>query len=308
MLIAFVHTGKSFLPGIQAYSSFFSTFGIKTMSVLKKDLGQIQPDVEWHFMGTHYKKKHPSTIIIHEYASASTPPFMDFKNVVKRSFNLQPHFRIFLNQFVKEKFRFEDTIPFGYRDLGVSNDFINASSVHKNFEKEFDFIYCGSTNYDLKIEKLLNHFTTILKGKSILLLSKNYKHLIQKYKKAENILFAGPVPQSEVPSYLMKSRFAINYKPDIEPHNRQSVTKLIEYAASKIPVITSDFAWVRQFHQQYGGEYFYLKEDLSNFTWENINKFQYSFPDLSELTWESRIIKSGILEFLSIKFPGTEWK
>jgi glycosyltransferase involved in cell wall biosynthesis len=308
--IAFIHPGKSFLPGIQAYCNFFSTYGVETKVVLKKNLKAIQPDVEWHFMGTHIKKKHASAIVIHEYASASIPPFTKFKNAIKRKLNVQPDYRIFLNEFVKEKFAFEDSIPFGYRDLGISKDFLDAPywQTTDGIEKEFDFIYSGSTSKELNIQKLLNHFSAQFKDKSILILSKNYQHLREKYKEQRNICFEGPVPQSQVPKYLLKSRFAINYKPNIEPHNRQTVTKLIEYAACKIPVITSDFAWVRQFHKQYGGEYFYLKDDLSNFTWKNINQFEYSFPDLSALTWESQIKKSGVLDFLSSKFPELHWK
>jgi hypothetical protein len=49
-----------------------------------------------------------------------------------------------------------------------------------------------------------------------------------------------------------------------------------------------------------------LKDDLTNFTWDNINQFDYAFPDLSELTWENQIKRSGVLEFLSAKFPDTK--
>lgn len=308
MLIAFVHAGKSFLPGIQAYSNFFSNYGIETKSVLKTGLSEIQADVEWHFMGTHYKRKNPAAIVIHEYASASVPPFTNLKNLLKRKFNIQPDFRIYLNQFVMNKLQFSDTVSTGYRDLGLSKEFLNAPERQHHNEEVYDFIYCGSISRDLKIHKLLNHFTSELKEQTILILSKNYQHLIQEFKKADNIFFAGPVLQSEIPAYLGKARFAINFKPDVEPHNQQTATKLIEYTACKIPVITSDFSWVREFQQRYGGEYFYLNEDLSNFTWENINRVKYSFPDLSELTWEHQIRNSGVLDFLSTKFPALKWQ
>jgi glycosyltransferase involved in cell wall biosynthesis len=257
-------------------------------------------------MGTHLKKDHASSVVIHEYASASVPPFGNIKNIVKRQLNVQPDFRVFLNEFVRQKFQFGDTIPFGYRDLGLSDEFIHAD-YKKDVQKTFDFIYSGSVSYELKIPKLLDHFTKELNGRSLLVLSKDYQRLMYMYEKAHHISFAGPVLQSEVPSYLLKSRFAINYKPDIEPHNQQTSTKLMEYAACKVPVITSDFAWVRQFQQRFGGEFFYLKNDLSNFTWENVNSFRYSFPDLTRLTWDSRIRHSGVLEFLTSKFPTLKW-
>jgi glycosyltransferase involved in cell wall biosynthesis len=307
MLIAFVHTGKAFLPGMEAYSGYFSKRGIEATILLKKNLKNRKPDIEWHFMGTHLKKAYHSSVIIHEYASASIPPFADLKNAIKRKLNIKPDFRVFLNEYVKEKFQFTDSIPFGYRDLGLNSEFLNAPVELPAIKKEYDFIYCGSTTADLQLDKVLDHFSRTFKDKSMLILSKNFADLAAKYKMQKNIQFAGPVTQSQVPGYITRARFAINFKPDIEPHNRQTVTKLMEYAACKVPVITSDFAWVRQFHQQYGGEYFYLKEDLSNFTWENINQFQYAFPDLSGLTWEDQIKRSGILDFLSLKFPQINW-
>lgn len=308
MLIAFVHTGKAFLPGMKAYADYFLKHGIETVIVLKKELKNIKPDVEWHFMGSHFRKTHGPSLLIHEYASASTPPFAEIKNSIKRKLNVTPDFRLFLNEYVKEKFQFTDAIPFGFRDLGLNKEFLNAPFELAGEKKEYDFIYSGSANQDLQLHQLLNHFTQSLKEHTLLILSKNYHKLAEKYKKQTNILFAGPVFQSEVPAYIRKARFAINFKPDIEPHNRQTATKLMEYAACKVPVITSDFLWVRQFQQQYGGSYFYLENNLANFTWENINQFPYSFPDLNDLTWEYQIRKSGILDFLSTKFSGIEWQ
>ena len=84
MLIAFVHTGNAFLPGIAAYSDYFSRLKVNTVSVLRKNLNDINPDVEWHFMGVHLNKRKPGRIIIHEYASASTPPFANLKNIAKK--------------------------------------------------------------------------------------------------------------------------------------------------------------------------------------------------------------------------------
>jgi hypothetical protein len=118
----------------------------------------------------------------------------------------------------------------------------------------------------------------------------------------------GPVAPSEVRNYISSSKFAINYIPDIEPFNKQTSTKLLEYTACKVPVVSTRYQWVESFQQQFGGDYFYLNDDLSNFTWEEVTNFKYSFPDLSGWTWESQIRKSGILKFLSSRFPGINWQ
>ena len=89
---------------------------------------------------------------------------------------------------------------------------------------------------------------------------------------------------------------------DKEPFNEQTSTKLLEYAALKMPIITTDYKWIRNFQKENGGNFFYLEKDLSNFIWKNISQFNYSFPDLKEWTWEKQIRKSGVLEFLQTKF------
>src|SRR5215204_2632482 len=307
MLIAFVHTGKAFLPGMAAYSDYFSGLGVNTRVVLKKNLKGLKPDVEWHFMGVHSRKMCPGSVIIHEYASASIPPFANLKNAIKKRVNIKPDFRIFLNDYVREKLDFNDSVPHGYRNLGLHDEFLNAPIKFSDSEKKYDFIYVGMTDYDVHFRKMLDHFIEAFRERSLLILSKNYDRLSKHYQMNKNIVFAGPVPQSEIPAYIRSSRFAINFRFNVEPYKWQTSTKLLEYAACKTPVITSDLPWVREFQQEYGGRYFYLKDDLTNFTWDNINQFDYTFPDLSELTWEYQIKRSGVLDFLSAKFPDTRW-
>src|SRR5688500_18033678 len=222
MLIAFVHTGKAFLPGMAAYSDFFSKLGINTTVVLTNNLEKIKPDVEWHFMGVHLRKKKRSRIIIHEYASASTPPSGNLKNATKRLASIKPDFRIFLNDYVRGKFGFTDSVPFGYRDLGLNNEFLNAPLKFEGATKKYDFIYVGSTAYDAHFQKMLDHLSEKFKEKSVLILSQDYEKLAKRYEAKKNIQFSGPVPQPEIPFYISGARFAINFRPDVEPYNRQT--------------------------------------------------------------------------------------
>ncbi len=75
----------------------------------------------------------------------------------------------------------------------------------------------------------------------------------------------------------------VNYIPDEEPFNAQTPTKFLEYAAMKIPVISTNYFWISEFQERYGGNYFFLKEDLSNMTWDRITGFPYEFPNLEKL-------------------------
>lgn len=298
MLIAFVHDHKSFLPEIQGYIDFFEKNNVRTCVCTAEELSQIKPDVRWHIMGVDRLAK-GDNVIIHEYVSASAPPFPSLKNRLKTYLNTKPDFRLFLNEYVHNSFQFSDDVPFGFRDMGI-----NLSTVPpgNGTEKKYDFVYVGEIALR-KIEPLIGCFTIgALSDRSILFLTKNYQNISEKLKRYNNIHFIGPVPSSQVKEYVRAARFGINYVPDIVPFNRQTSTKLLEYAASKVPIVTTDYFWVRDFQRKNGGNFFYLSSDLSNFTWEAVNKNEYDFPDLTEWTWDRQIRKSGVLEFLSRTF------
>ena len=296
MLIAFTHPFKAFLPEIDAYRQFFERYGIETTLARPEKVDALQPEVEWRLMGLHFRKS-KAPALIHEYASASLPPWRNAKDFIKRRMNIIPGYRLFLNEYVRERLHFQDDVPYGFRDMGIYEQPAGTEN------KIYDFIYVGSVSSDMQIEKLLDRFKEYsLENKQLLMLCKDYEALQNKYSGFTNVIFKGPVAQAEVNNYIKKSRFAINYKPDIAPHNEQTSTKLLEYAACGIPVITTDFAWMRKFQQQYGGKYFYLDKDLSNFDWQRVNEFQYAFPDLKDWTWEKQIRRSGVLQYLQGKF------
>lgn len=303
MTIAFVHNNKALLPEIYAYSDFFRQYNIKCEVVTKNELQGVQRQVEWFFMGFDTSKRTDGILKIHEYASASIPPARRLKDRVKRYLNTQPDFRLFLNEYVRSQLKFNDDCPWGYRDMGLHPSWLTPPD--EPIKKEYDFVYCGSVTKDIAIHRLLNQFlpTASMANHSLLVVSRNYESLQQQYKAASNIQFTGPVPHHDVVSFIRKAHFAINYKPDIEPHSYQTVTKLLEYVACKTPVITSRLPWVEQFQQRYGGDFFYLEPDLANFTWPALQQFNFTFSDLSEWTWEKQIRSSGVLSFLESKFP-----
>lgn len=303
MTIAFVHNNKALLPELYAYSDFFSRYNVKCEVVTKKELKGVSRQIEWFFMGFDTSKRSDGILKIHEYASASIPPLRRLKDQVKRYFNAQPDFRLFLNEYVRSRLPFNDHCPFGFRDMGLHTSWLTSPA--EPIKKEYDFVYCGSVTKDIAIHRLLNHFLSSapMGNRSLLVVSRHYETLQQQYREASNITFTGPVPHHQVQDFIRNARFAINYKPDIEPHSFQTVTKLLEYVACKTPVITSRLPWVTQFQQRYGGDFFYLEPDLSNFTWEAVQQFNFSFSDLSEWTWERQIRGSGVLEFLESKFP-----
>ena len=247
-------------------------------------------------MGTDFKKKRSNTFLIHDYSSSSMEPFANTKNYIKKKFNTKPDFRLFLNEYVKDKFSFGDGVPSDYRDMGVPASWlIDAPPI---IAKKFDFIYSGEIRHR-KIEPMLDCFVSgNLKDRSLLILSKDYETLQKKLKANSNIHFAGPVSHEEVRNYLLQARYGINYMPDVEPFNQQTSTKFLEYCACKLPVITTSYPWITEFKNKYGGNY--LLTDFRELTWDSIRNFKYSFPNLQEWTWEIQLKRCSLFRQLKI--------
>jgi glycosyltransferase involved in cell wall biosynthesis len=297
MKIAFIHNHRAFLPELTAYQSFFQTQNITTCVAQYGEEEKSGADIYWYIMGFYPRATHKKKLVIHEYTSASVPPYRKLKDFLKSRLNPRPHFRLYLNEYVREQINIHDEIPFGYRDMGISEVFLHPE---EGILKEYDFIYTGNLSSQRNLESLLKVFDQgALKQHSILLLGNDEDGLGQIFGHCKNIFFKPAIPWEEVPSCLARARFAINFIPDKEPFNAQTPTKFLEYAAMKIPVISTNYFWMSEFRERYGGNYFLLKEDLSNMSWGRINGFHYEFPDLGSWYWEERIKASGVLEFIS---------
>lgn len=302
MTIAFVHNNKALLPELYAYSDFFRRYNIKCEVVTKNELQGVTRQVEWFFMGFDTSKRTNGIVKIHEYASASIPPARHLKDRVKRYINTQPDFRLFLNEYVRSQLQFNDNCPWGYRDMGLHPSWLTPPA--EPVKKEYDFVYIGSVDKGRQLELLFNCFAHgTLKEHSLLVLSRAYADVSAAYSAASNITFKGPITYHEIYAHIQQARYGINYMPNFVPYNQQTSAKFLDYTACKMPVITTNYAWVRSFQQQYGGNYFYLQPDLKNFTWEDVSSFNYEQPDLSSWTWEKQIRGSGVLSFLESKFP-----
>jgi glycosyltransferase involved in cell wall biosynthesis len=298
MTIAFVHPHRALLPELDAYTAFFQDKGFQTIVTDQNGMGKINAPVAWHFLGVHHKRN-PSAINIHEYGSASIPPFSRWKDLFKKIANIVPDYRIFFSEYVFDQFSFTDGVPFGFRDHGIIKPKEPGS-----LNKIYDFIYVGSVDKNRMLSGFFDCFMNgRLRNRNLMVLSKDYDDLYASLGKPANIIFKGPVTQMEAYHFIRASRFAVNFIPDLEPFNRQTSAKFIDYSACETPIVSTDYPWVRDFQKKEGGQYFYLKKDLSNFNWEELNEFRYSFPDLKGWTWEQQIRKSGVLDFLNRRFP-----
>lgn len=292
--ILFIRSEKSFLPEIDAYIEYFNKtneFRAYDSLNIKGEYKVDDFDVVWEFKGlggTKVKRQ----ILIHEYASLSIGSFAKFKNLLKLRINPKPDLRIFLNRNVKDGFNFNDGIDYCYRNMGIAESFIKF----KDSKKEYDFVYTGSICKEREIDKLLKIFTEKSNG-NLCLIGNVEDDIYKRYKNNKDIIFTGKVPYYEVPEIASRAIYGINYIPDKYPFNIQTSTKLLEYLALGLKIITTDYKWIRQFEEKNNCNFYKLKGNGINFDIKYIER--YSFKNnfnAEENLWNNIIDDSKIKE------------
>ena len=285
--ILMLSSGKAILPEINAYKKYIT--GYQIVDSRELDIINFNDfDLIWKFMGVDFTRK-KDLPVIHEYASLSTGKFPKLKNEIKRVFNIKPKVRIFLNKNVKNEFSFNDKIPYIYRDMGIDECFFI-----KTEKKNYDFVYVGSMSNDRGIVNILEKFAQDLKNSSLLMIGEPDKSLYESYKKFSNIVFTGKLKYQDVPKIASQAEYAINYIPNKYPYNLQTSTKLLEYVAMDLKIITTDYFWVNEFEKNRKMKLYRISADSKNFNINELKKFKFKNTDISDLQWKRIINNSNI--------------
>lgn len=290
--IIFLRSENAFLPEVDAYIDYFN----KNKEFMAYDSSKIKDykldefDVIWEFKGFGGVKKNKNQILIHEYASLSTGRFPILKNFIKSKLNPKPDLRVFLNENVKNGFKFNGSVDSCYRDMGIDEHFISQVKV----EKEYDFVYVGSIGKEREMDKFLKVFTEKDNG-TLCLVGNVDDEIYSEYKDHKNLIFTGKVPYSEVPKIVSKAEYGINFMPDKYPFNIQTSTKLLEYLALGLKVVTTDYKWVRQFEEKHNCSFYKLDYKNLNFDKDRIQEHEFLNRFKSkEYLWDNMIKKSEI--------------
>lgn len=278
--ILLLSSGKAYLPEIEAYKKYLGNEEYQFIDSRELDVINFKEfDLIWKFMGTDFLKN-TNVPVIHEYASLSTGRFAKAKNCIKKAFNIRPELRIFLNKNVKEEFNFNDGVPYVYRDMGVDDCFFI-----KNDNKNYDFVYVGEMSVERGITKILEKFAKDLNTQSLLMVGEPEKLIYEKYKNFKNIIFTGRVRYKEVPQIASQAEYAINYIPDKYPYNLQTSTKLLEYVAMNLKIVTTNYKWVNEFEKEKGTQFYKISQDIRELMPQNLKKFNFNITDISNMTW-----------------------
>lgn len=291
-IIAIQRNSKTYLPEIYAYKNYFKEYKIVEYCN-EQELEKESIDLIWKFMGIDIHTRNIPTV--HEYVSLSVGHLASIKDRIKKYINIQPSLRIFQNEEIKAKYSFNDHVPYCYRNMGIDDIFFCRNEI----KKEYDFVYVGSMETNRRIDRLLNFFV-VHPYLSILVIGTPSDELFSCYKSCTNIKFAGKLAYHDVPKAAMTAEYAINYIPNVYPFNIQTSTKLLEYAAMGLKIVTTNYYWVNKFEKERNMKFFYVNEDCSNLSLEKLEKFNFRTCDLEDLRWENVLLNSKIKEQLKL--------
>lgn len=276
--IAIQKTNKAFLPEAYAYRDYFQANGLVCEIVSSESNDILQYDAVLLFHGFHpFWKRYPD-FIISDYNSLSTGKFNRLKDVVKRVLNVRGDFHIFLNENVRKNMFFSSKINYTIRGMGYSANSIKLENV----KKEFDIVYCGSyrPGIDFQIEKLA------ALGFKMAVVGFEYKS------DNTNIRSFGRVEPYEAMNIITQSKYGLNYTPDIFPLNIQDSTKVIEYCAAGLGVITNRYKWINDFEKDIGANFLSI-DNIK--TIKDVTDFNFQSGDIANLSWTSVLESSNIM-------------
>ncbi len=240
-------------------------------------------------MGFAPRWKAGGTPEIHDYSSASTGRFRGTKDFVKSHLSRRPVLRSFLTEAVQNRFGFKDGVPSVLRDMGVPDAFLRAGELRRTTE-EFDLFYAGSISAARRSAEL---FAAVERaGLTILAAGHVPVDMAERFGASDHVTFAGAVPFEDIPELAARCRFGINLTPDITPYNFQTSTKVVEYLALGLPVISNDYRWVRDFEAATGARIAKLT-DIGELSARTLD-CEFVVPDMSGYSWRAIFDRSQI--------------
>jgi len=285
MLIHFIRNGPSYLPEIDAYCAYIQARGHQAMVHDRSLSVPVSASVVWWFCGrVPMREAHRlrGAFQIHEYASASIPPYAWLKDQVKHWTQPLPNYRIYQNGWVRERMGFADGVPHALRDMGIAEHFLDAPSHAAS--PEFDLVYLGEMSRLLAFISVLQSINAA--GRSLLLVGDVPAELEKVL--PPNVTCTGRVDHAQVPIHLRRARFGLNLVPNAKPFQHQTSTKILEYCAAGLRVVSNAYPWVRYFMAQHKANFYLLNDDtplLATSFGEALEAYPYVVPDIRALEW-----------------------
>lgn len=289
--VHFVHGVNSYLPELAAYTQHIEALGHAVQLHAKAQTVPNAAEAVWWICGrvpSDQARRFKAAVQVHEYASASVAPLAWLKDRVKQWQHPVPDFRVFQSEWVRQRMGFRDAVPDALRDMGVPDHFLTAQTSQA---PEFDAVYLG------EMSRLL-HFLPLLKtldkaGITLLLVGDVPATLQAALQGLQHIQATGRVPQPEVPQQLLRARCGLNLMPDVLPLSEQTATKMLEYLAVGLPVISNPYAWAQRTALAHPGRVQWVNVEAPEKSWQqalqHVPALQSDRRHLQGLTWQAQL-------------------
>lgn len=256
--VHFVHSGPAYMPELSAYEAHLQALGHHCERHSDPATVPLDAEIVWWICGrvsAFHSRRLRHSLQVHEYASTSVGHLPRLKDRVKRWQHPRPDHRVFLNAWVRERMGFDDGVPCSLRDMGVPPAFLQATPSHT---VDHDLVYLGEMG---RLRSFLPALQAISQaGLKLLLIGQLPKDLEGFIRSTPCIECTGRIAQSQVPEQLLRARAGLNLMPNRPPLAKQTSTKVLEYLAVGLPVLSNDYAWARAQAAQYPDRVFLLQD------------------------------------------------
>lgn len=265
----FPSSGGAHLPEAEAYRRFFE----KNQQLLKGYVPRVV------FMG--FQPRRPvlgarDPLVIADYPSASTGSARYLKDFVKRNLGARPSIAVVCGEYVRDR-----VTPSGVRILNRDMGFFHES-VKPRMNTEFDVVYAGTLSRP-GVVGALRHLAAL--GLTVAVASGDAAQAIP------GVTYFGRLQIDDLYSLYSRSSVGLNVAPNTPPFAFQASTKVIEYSAAGIGVLTTRTPWIDAFEAQRGGRFMALKDVHSR---GDVMRFPYRAAAVEDLDWDSIFDRCGL--------------
>ena len=242
--VHFVHTGAAYMPELSAYETYLAHLGHHSQRHSDPATVPLDADIVWWICGrvsAQHSQRLRHSLQVHEYASASVGRWPALKDRIKRWRHPRPDHRVFLSEWVRKRMGFDDGVPSTLRDMGVPASFWDAKVTQA---PDHDLVYLGEMGRLAECFGALQALSQA--GLRLLLVGSVPPALRPRLAALPGITLAGRVPQADVAAWLLRARAGLNLMPERLPLVQQTSTKVLEYLAVGLPVLSNDYPWARQ--------------------------------------------------------------
>lgn len=264
-------SGRAHLPEAEAYRRFLAKNTFET--------GSKSVRLSIRFMGFALGRRlveNEADVVIADYPSASTGRLRWSRDWAKRHLSARPDLAVVCGEYVGQR-----VAPIGARTLRREMGFFSESIKPRN-DVAYDVVYAGTTRR-AGVEEALLKLSRM--GLRIAVASAD------PVKELRGVTALGQMDVESLYDLYSRCQVGLNVAPDRPPFSYQASTKVIEYCAAGLGVLTTRTPWIETFEANRGGRFLDLGDANSA---HHILWHPYRAADVSDLAWDDIFMKCSL--------------